>query len=475
MRGARKLRGQQEAVILSEAGHATGVPGDRSSSLGWLGDLRSRRTCFSGSSLPQQHRAPSIRRILGEWVGNHRTTLPAFGFFILLTLTACHNHQFPQYPPNYREFAYVTNGQSGTVTVLDVVNLRLDREIPVGLNPVAVAASPTRNEVYVVNSGPETGEGSLSVINAENNTVAATIPLRRRPVAIDVDATGALAYVPNSGSNTVSVLELKTRREVAQIETGEEPSALRISPDGKTLIVANHRGNSVTIVDLANVSTLSAPIDSVRRPSTRAVRATIDGCPGASDAVILPDSSKAFVACSSGHQVMVIALARQPDATKPDAPEVPKIDTLETLMDVGRGPVQLALKPDGGELFVSNSLSDTISEVVTSKDDVGGAYAMGDDPVRGLVSSDNAMLYIANFRSQWVTVYAPDDGRRIGSIHVGDGPSALALSSNGLFLFVVDTRSGDIAVARTDTLSLLTMLPAGRAPNAIAVKSFKLP
>jgi len=449
--------------------------------------------------------APSIRRLFGEWVGNHRTALATVGLFGVLPLTACQTHQFPQYPANFREYAYVTNGQSNTVTVLDVVNLRLDREIAVGQNPVAVAPSPTRHEVYVVNSGPETGEGSLSVINAENNTVAATIPLHRRPVAIDIDATGTLAYVANSGSNTVSVIELKSRREVAQILTGEdpgsprtglrpwggepgsprtglrpwggEPVALRISPDGKTLIVANHRGNSVTIVDLANVSTLSAPIDSVRRPSTRAVRATIDGCPGASDVVILPDNSKAFVACSAGHQVMAIALALQPDATKPGAQEsgTPKPDRLEALMDVGQGPVQLALKPDGGELFVSNSRSDTISEVVTSKDDVGGAYAMGDDPVRGLVSSDNAMLYIANFRSQWVTVYAPDEGRRTDSIHVGDGPSALAISSNGLFLFVVDTRSGDISIVRTDTHKLLTMLPAGRAPNAIADKSFKLP
>ena len=35
-------------------------------------------------------------------------------------------------------------------------------------------------------------------------------------------------------------------------------------------------------------------------------------------------------------------------------------------MDVGRAPVQLALKPDGGEIFVSNSLSDSVSEVFTT-------------------------------------------------------------------------------------------------------------
>jgi len=47
--------------------------------------------------------------------------------------------------------------------------------MPVGLNPVAVAASPTLNEVYVVSSGLPAGRGSISVIDAEHNTVVANI------------------------------------------------------------------------------------------------------------------------------------------------------------------------------------------------------------------------------------------------------------------------------------------------------------
>ena len=35
----------------------------------------------------------------------------------------------------------------------DVVNVRVDREMPLGQIPMAVAANPARNEVYVVNSG----------------------------------------------------------------------------------------------------------------------------------------------------------------------------------------------------------------------------------------------------------------------------------------------------------------------------------
>ena len=383
--------------------------------------------------------------------------------FAAFALAGCRTHDFPQYPPNYREYAYVTNGGSDTVTVLDVVNVRIDRELQVGHNPVALAASPTRDEIYVVNAGPADGNGSISVIDAEHNAVVATIPLHRQPVSIAVDQAGARAFVANSGSNSVSVVDLKARRETAQIGAGEQPAAAGIAPDGKTLVVANRRGNSVTLID----------------PASGRVRSVFEGCPGAAGVVILPDSSKTFVPCSAGHQVAVIALA-QPEAH----PALP--DRLEALMDVGRAPVDLALKPDGGEIFASNSLSDSVSEIYNTTDEVGDTYMIGADPVRGLVSRDNALLYVANQRSQEVTAYSIEDGRRLSSIHVGDGPAALAFSAAGHLLFVVDSRSGDVAVVRTAVEQLpnsprnygerfaFTLLPAGRSPNAIVDKAFTL-
>jgi len=375
--------------------------------------------------------------------------LPAL---LILALTACRPHDFPQYPPNYREYAYVTNGASDTVTVLDVVNVRVDRELAVGRHPVAAAASPTRNEVYVVNTGAPGANGSVSVIDAEHNAVVAAIPVHRQPLAIDVAPDGAHAYVANFASNSISVLDLKERREVAQFAAGDGPVAARIAPDAKTLVVANQSGNSVSLLD----------------PATGRTRAVFADCPGATSPVILPDSSKAFVACSAGHQVMVVALAR-PDA-HPAQP-----DQLEALMDVGHGPVDLALKPDGGEIFASNSASDSVSEIYNTTDEVGDTYMIGADPVRGIVSHDNALLYVANLRSQEVTVYSIDDSRIVKpSPHVGDGPAAMAFSAAGHLLFVADSRSGDVAVVRTATQSLFTMLPAGRNPDAIVDKAFKV-
>jgi len=373
---------------------------------------------------------------------------------LALSLSCCHHNDFPQYPPDYREFAYVSNGGSGTVSVIDVVNVRLDREIAVGQNPVAVTANPTRNEVYVVNRGTENSMGSIAVINAENNSVVGQIPVQKQPLAMEIDAPGTLGWVANSGSGSVSVIDLKARREVGRINVGEEPAALRLSPDGKTLVVANRHSGTVSIVDTASLH----------------LRASFDGCPGAGDVAILPDSGKAFVACSAGHQILAISLFHTQSAKNP-APSHP--DRVETLLDVGHTPLHLVLKPDGGEFFSMNAASDTISEVITNTNDVNSSVLMGDGPANGLVSADNARIYVSNQRSQEVTIYAIDDGRRRGAIRVGDGPGALALSTAGHLLLVADSRSNDVSVVRTSSLSLFNLLPTGRAPNAIAIKAFK--
>jgi YVTN family beta-propeller protein len=369
---------------------------------------------------------------------------PFLSLLVLLLLTGCQQRDFPNYPANYREYAYISNGGSNTVTVLDIVNMRQDRVIAVGANPSGLGVNPRRNEVYVVNSG----SGTVTVINAESNTVAGTMRVQKQPYSIDVDTEGERAYVANSRSNNVSVLDLGLRREIGVIGVGEGPGMARISHDGKTVVTSNRTSGSVSIADA----------------KTFKVRSSFDHCPGATDVLIMPDSSKAFVACSGGHQIMVIGLADAASA-----------DVLLTFLDVGKTPMHIDLKPDGGEAFVPNYDSDTISEITTNSNEVGGAYLVGAHPVRGLVNADNSLLYVSDFSAGRVGVYSIDDGKLIGAgVKVGEGPDALAFSASGRFLLVVNAVSGDIAVLRTgaNPASLLTLFPAGKSPNDIAVKAF---
>jgi YVTN family beta-propeller protein len=356
----------------------------------------------------------------------------------------------------------VTNGGNNTVSVLDLVKLRQDRVLTVRQEPSGVAVNPVRNEVYVVNSGGVTGTGSVSVIDATKNEVVATIPVHRRPYFIDVDSEGQRGYVANSGSNNVSVIDLERRREIGVIGVGEAPGLAKISPDRASLVVTNRASGSISIID----------------PVKMRVRAVFTGCPQATDAVILPDSSKVFVACSGGHQVMAVGLARPASAD-----ETEHTDRLLSFLDVGKTPIQLAMKPDGGEIFVSNFDSDSISEIATGTNEVGGAYLVGAHPSYGIVSADNGLLWISDFNADSIGVYSIDDGTLIKpSVRVGSGPDALAFSSDGFLLLAVDAHSGDVSVVRTQSYAsngavrigtLFTMLPAGKRPNAIAVKSFR--
>ena len=142
--------------------------------------------------------------------------------------------------------------------------MRLDRELPVGVNPVAVTASPTRNEVYVVNKGACLGHGSVSVINAENNTVAATIPVGGQPVA--------LALNPEWRAGLRSQLRVKQHLRprpedaAAKLPSSAPANSRSLSaslPITRLWSSPTAMGNSVSIID----------------PATGMLRAVFSGCP----------------------------------------------------------------------------------------------------------------------------------------------------------------------------------------------------
>lgn len=395
-------------------------------------------------------------------------TLPSrtrFGLLLLLLvpmLPGCRSSRFPEYPAHYREYAYVANTGTDTVSVLDLVHVRPQATLLVGPHPVAVLANPLSNEVYAAVSGVNGGRGSLAVIDAETNRIVARLPLGVRPSAMAIG--GTRLYVANAGTNNVSIIDLRTRKILGMVGVGEQPETLAVSPDGATLAVANRAGNSISLLSLS---------DGLPR-----VRAVINGCPGAGSLSILPDSSKIFVACTGGHQVMVGGLRASADRHSHVAHDG---DRLLTFLDVGQTPMHLALKPDGGEIFVSNGGSDTLSEIATANNEVGGASLIGARPVFAVPSQDNALLWVANQDADTVAVYSIDDGKLINTVHTGAGPGTMAFSADGHLLLAADTRSGDVSVLRTWSRdlhrravygTLFTLLSAGASPGAIAVKAF---
>jgi YVTN family beta-propeller protein len=383
-----------------------------------------------------------------------------------------HEQSLSDYDPAFREYAYVTNGKSNTVSVIDLRTFALAKTLQVGSEPTGIAANGKKNEIYVVN----TGSNNVSVIDAETNTVVATIGVHGKPYFIDVSTDGKRAYVANSGSANLSVIDLKKRVVMGNVPVGAAPGQARISPDDSTVVVSNRGDNTVSIIDAKLLR----------------VRATLPVCHQPEDIAILPDSSKAFVSCSGSGQVASIQLASQntnPEEAAGDQKDQAKKsgtrkkeDRVLALIDVGRTPVSLTLKPDGGEMMVCNFDSDSISIIETYNDEVGNSHEIGQHPSRGVVTLDNSRLYVSNFGSNSVTVFDIDIGRRVGApLNVGSRPDAMALSPDQNYLLVLDTESGDVTVIQkrtphrtleTSEYSLLTLIPVGAQPNAIVIKTF---
>ena len=121
-----------------------------------------------------------------------RPTISSLILLIISALLSSCTQKLPDYPPSYREYAYVTNSKSDSVTVVDLRTFRTAATIVVGRGPNGLAPSPAKNEIYVVN----TDSDNVSVIDAERNAVVSTIGVHRGPNFIDVSQDGP--YKPDT-------------------------------------------------------------------------------------------------------------------------------------------------------------------------------------------------------------------------------------------------------------------------------------
>src|SRR5258708_5447363 len=176
--------------------------------------------------------------------------LAALGLLLALTLSACND--VPEPSANYHEYAYVTNGLSNTVSVVDLRALSVLATVTVGKSPTGIAENPKRNEIYVAN----TESNSVSVIDAESNKVVSTIGVHRAPYFVSVSADGTRAYVANSGSANVSVIDLAARKVIKTIPVGNGSDLARVTPDGTLVVVALRLDDSIGIFVASSIALL---------------------------------------------------------------------------------------------------------------------------------------------------------------------------------------------------------------------------
>ena len=155
--------------------------------------------------------------------------------------------------------AVVANANGGTVTLIDLETLTAIATLEVGAGPTAVAVDPISNNAVVSNSGFVRGQGSLgaittvTVINLGQLQVLAEVPVGSTAFGVDVDPGNQLAVVANFGSNDVTLVRLPNPEP--QI-TDIEPKTFPLGVSSVTLTI---RGTGFLPTSVVNLNGETLP------------------------------------------------------------------------------------------------------------------------------------------------------------------------------------------------------------------------
>jgi YVTN family beta-propeller protein len=253
--------------------------------------------------------------------------------------------------------AYVTNEFSGTVTPIATTTNTAGPPITAGSYPENIVITPDGKTLYVA-SGSYYANGAYSYgttvtpIATATNTAGPPITTGSQPWGMAITPDGKTVYVANYGSGTVTPIATTTNTAGPPITVGSGPFDIAITPDGKTVYVANLDSGTVTPIATAT-NTVGAPI-------------TVGSVPlGPFDIAITPDGKTAYVSDSGSGTVTPIATAT---------------NTAGPPITVGSYPENIAITPDGKTAYVTDYDSGTVTPIATATNTAGPPITVGSYP-----------------------------------------------------------------------------------------------
>jgi YVTN family beta-propeller protein len=132
---------------------------------------------------------------------------------------------------------YVAATTAERVLVFDVEGRRVTGEIPVPSSPGGLAMSADGATLYVTGATPE---GTVSVVSTATGDVERSFEVGHVLEACCLLPDGRTLFVCEPFTDTVLAVDLRRRRVRERIPVLREPVALALTPDGATLVVANH-------------------------------------------------------------------------------------------------------------------------------------------------------------------------------------------------------------------------------------------
>ena len=119
-------------------------------------------------------------------------------------------------------WAFVSNKQSGTLSVIDVRKLAGVTDIKVGSLPTALAFSPLSKAVYVANEG----DGTIVAIDGLRFEILARMKAQPGLRMVRIPPDGRFGFVANRTASTVYIFDLATNRLVHAVSVGPAPDQI---------------------------------------------------------------------------------------------------------------------------------------------------------------------------------------------------------------------------------------------------------
>ncbi len=258
---------------------------------------------------------------------------------------------------------YVTNRDSGTVTVIEPRAGFPSRTVKVGSKPTYVGASPDGRMVLVSN----TADGTVSFISTENDSMIGVLEVGGVVKGVEVTPDNRHALVADEGNAQVVVIDLESMLVVKRIEVGAEPHNFAFDQEkGQAYVTCAGTG----MVDIIGLETMekTGSIPAGSQPHNLVVH---DGLLAVTSRnlpfvyIVARDGVRDSVEVSTGHHGIALWRAEglaYVTGIGSDRVTVVDLAGARTLrsVEVGQGPHGIGVSPDGFFYFVASGQDDAV-------------------------------------------------------------------------------------------------------------------
>lgn len=250
--------------------------------------------------------------------------------------------------------AYVTNLNSGTVTVIDVAHDTV-QTIYGFTNPRTVVVTPNGQYAYV-----GCDDNTVRIIDTKTNTVLSTVIEVSHPTALAVSPDGLYVYVA-SDNDTLNAISTETNEIVGTVGGLSNVQDVVITADNAFAYVTNEGNDTVSQIRLSDYTIVD----------------TLEGFNKPQGISISPDSTYAYVTNIGNGKVTVVQLSD---------------NTIHTEISGFGNPQYGAPTPDGKYVYVSDMGYDKVVRIRTSDFTIANAISVA-KPSSLAISPDGAYLY----------------------------------------------------------------------------------